>query len=364
MPDPGVQLDQRLAQLKPYRPGVTEEQISRTYNIAIANIIKLGSNENPYGMSPKAAQAIQKAAGSAHRYPDSHALLDALSNHLGASANQLVLGVGSTEVIDMIARAFLSPDTETIVSEYAFAMLAAMSHLSGASVISTPAKDYAHDPDAMLQAVTDRTRVIWLANPNNPTGTYLPPAQIQAFLEKVPAHIIVVIDEAYKEYLAPEDHQRSTLWLQTYPNLILLGTFSKVYGLAGLRIGYGVTNPKIAAILNSVKQPLNISTVGLAAAVAALQDQAYVQQARQRNHDGLQQLINGLKDLHLTTLPAYGNFVTVELPNAADTNEALLKQGIVVRPLTAYNMPNHLRITVGTPNENQELLKALQQIPA
>jgi histidinol-phosphate aminotransferase len=345
----------------PYEAGISTEAISRKYHIPVEQIIKLGSNENTYGISPKAADAARQAVGEAYLYPDNHALLQALSKHTGVDPSGLVLGVGSTEIIDMIARAFLNDTTSAVTSEFAFAMFGVMTRLAGAELAEAPAKDFGHDPETLLKATSEKTRVIWLANPNNPTGTFIPPAELKAFLDQVPRSIIVVLDEAYKEYLAPEDQTDTVAWLRDHPNLIVLRTFSKIYGMAGMRLGYGMMAPELAGMLNRVKQPLNINGVSLAAALAALDDHEFVKASYEHNLAGRHQLQTGFDQLGLKHLSAYGNFVTVHVPNGAAVNEKLLAKGIIVRSLTPYNLPHFLRVTVGKPEENARLLAELKQ---
>lgn len=345
--------------MKPYETGEPLGSLSRRHGIAVDELVKLNANENPYGPSPAAINAIEASLKSSHRYPDARPLLEAVASHHNVSPGQIVLGIGSTGVIDVAARTFLAPGTEAISSQYGFAMFAALSSISGARNVIVPAKDYAHDLPAMAAAVTDKTRVIWIANPNNPTGTFAGYEELKVLLESVHETTLVVIDEAYYDYLEPDQQTDTANWLAEHPNLIILRTFSKVYGLAGLRIGYGITDEAVAALLNKVRQPLSITAPAVAGATAALADKDFTRESARRNRKQRDQLTTGLERLGLKPLPAYGNFVTVSVPNGKAAEKALLGQGVIVRPLDAYNLPDHIRITVGTGEENGRLLTNL-----
>lgn len=348
-----------VAALSPYKPGMPIEELARQYGLDPAAIIKLASNENPYGMSPQARQVIRRSAADSYRYPDGYELRKALAAHYRVAEDTIVLGNGSNDVLDLVARVFLAPGKQAVSSQHAFIVYRIVTAITGAEHVTVPAAAYGHDLAAMRQAITDTTRVVWIANPNNPTGTYIPPHELRTWLDHVPAHVMVVLDEAYYEYLNPTDRADSVSWLQMYPNLIIVRTFSKVYGLAGLRVGYALAAPQTANLLNRVRQPFNVSHIGLAAAVAALADQSFVAESYERNRQGRAQLLEGLKTMGIACLPAYGNFVTAAFIDAPSVHEALLRQGIIVRPVGEYEMPHHLRITVGTPAENRRLLAAL-----
>lgn len=351
-----------ITQLQPYQPGLPIEQVARQYGLDASQIIKLASNENPFGMSPKASAAVEAALSEGHRYPEQFSLLQALAVRHDVKPTQLVLGNGSNDVLDLIARVFLGPGVESVSSQYAFVVYQLSTQAVGATNIVVPAANYGHDLNAMLAAITPQTRVVWIANPNNPTGTFLPSTTVKQFLAKVPPEALVVLDEAYHEYLSPEECEDTVQWLQDFPNLIAVRTFSKIYGLAGVRVGYGIASAEVADLLNRVRQAFNVNTLGLAGALGALKDNAFVQSSFEANLSGRQILVSGLQKLGLTCLPAYGNFVTVEVPDAAAVNEALLKKGVIVRPLVPYGMPNHLRITIGTPQENERFLSTLTNI--
>ncbi|HEX7963247.1 MAG TPA: histidinol-phosphate transaminase [Candidatus Saccharimonadales bacterium] len=357
MPTP----NDNISDLVPYQPGKPIEALARERGIPAERIIKLASNENPLGMSPKASAALQDVMGELHRYPEQFGLVRALARHTGAGEDQIVLGNGSNDVLDLVARTYLGPGNEAVSSQYAFAIYQIAAQSAGATNVVVPAKDYAHDLDALLRAVTANTKVLWLANPNNPTGTFAPYADVKRFVEQVPSRVAVVLDEAYYEYLQPSERVDTTQWLAAHPNLILVRTFSKIYGLAGLRVGYGLAAPAVVELLNRVRQPINVSVAAAAAATAALKDTAFVRRSVALNQAGRQQLRAGLEELGLTCLPAYGNFVTVAVPDAAACNEALLDRGIIVRPLAGYGMPDHLRVTIGTQAENEQFLVAIRE---
>lgn len=357
---PGAQ--SYVSGLTPYQPGTPIELVVRQYGLRPENIVKLASNENPLGMSPKAREAVEVALEGAHRYPDQYELTQKLAKKLNVEPACVVLGNGSNDVLDMVARTFLNDGAEAVSSQHAFAVYPIATQSAGAKNVIVPAKDYSHDLDAMLAAVTPATKVIWIANPNNPTGTFIPYPEIKEFLGKVPPRIVVVLDEAYCEYLDDTERGDTVSWLGEHCNLVITRTFSKIYGLAGLRIGYGIASPEVAELLNRVRQPFNVSVPALAAAVAALDDQNFVEASRETNSKGRLQLLSCLEELDIDCMPAYGNFVTFKVANAAEANEGLLKQGIIVRPLAGYGLADWLRVTVGTQHENTRFLDAIQQV--
>lgn len=359
--DPGPLARHSVHNFTPYKAGDSAESVMRSHNLPIDQIVKLGSNENAFGMSPKAAEAAQQALATGSRYPDNAALVNALAAYHKVSPEQIVPGAGSTEIIQLISQTFLEPGTQAVTSLYAFAMFSAFSYLAGASTVAAQDKDFGHNLPAIKATITDRTRVVWLANPNNPTGTFIPHQELKVFLAEIPDTVIVVIDEAYYDYLNPAERQDTTAWTAEHPNLIIIRTFSKVYGLAGLRIGYGIMNAGVANLLNRVRQPFNVSGPALAAAEAALADQAFVQSSYQKSQEGLNQFKAAFDSLELAYLPAYGNFITVRLGNAVpNINQALLKNGIIVRPLDAYDMTDYLRITIGSQEQNAKIIELMQ----
>lgn len=345
--------------LQPYVPGKPVEALEREYGVR--NAIKLASNENPLGASPRALAAARAALDDIARYPDGagFALKQALAARLKLDPAQITLGNGSNDILELTARAFVQPGDEVVFSEHAFAVYPIATQAVSGRAVEVPARDWGHDLDAMRRAIGPRTRLVFIANPNNPTGTWLATAALRSFLDAVPASVIVVVDEAYFEYVEEPDYPDTTAWLARYPNLITTRTFSKIYGLAGLRVGYGVSSVAVADILNRVRQPFNVNSPAQAAAQAALEDHAFVDQARRSNAQGLQQLIAGFQSLGLAWIPSVGNFICVEVGEAARVNEQLLRQGVIVRPIANYGMPHHLRVTVGRADENRRFLDAL-----
>ena len=350
-----------VAELEAYIPGKPIEELERQYGVR--DIVKLASNENPLGPSKAALAAIAQASKDITRYPDGngYALKLALAEKLQLASEQITLGNGSNDVLELVARAFAGHGDEVIFSEHAFAVYPIATKAIGATGVTTPAKAFGHDLEAMLKAITSRTKLIFIANPNNPTGTWLEPTDIKAFLDKVPEKVLVVLDEAYIEYI--EQSENTVAWLRHYDNLVITRTFSKAYGLAGLRIGYALSHPEVADLMNRVRQPFNANSLAQAAAVAALGDESYLQQAREVNKAGMQQLITGFERMGLQYIPSMGNFITVNVhTNAAELNEDLLQEGIIVRPIANYGLPQHLRISIGLEHENQRLLDALSRI--
>ena len=356
--------DQSLSYVRaisPYLPGKPITQLAREMGLPVERIVKLASNENPLGMSPKAKVALEKALGSLERYPDDFGLKSALANHSGLGMERIVLGNGSNDVLDMIARVFLAPGRSTVFSQHAFAVYPIASLSAGAELIAVPAKDFGHDLEAMRQAIRPDTRLIWIANPNNPTGTFLPYPQLKAFLQAVPANVVVVLDEAYNEYIPLEERADTTAWLAEFPNLVITRTFSKIYGLAGLRIGYALASAEVADLMNRVRQPFNCNNLALAAATAALDDHEFVTRSYELNRAGMEQILGGLKRFGFAHIPSHGNFLTFKAGDAAALNQKLLKQGVIVRPIAGYGMPEWLRVTIGTEIENLRFLDALDR---
>ncbi|MDD3650597.1 histidinol-phosphate transaminase [Immundisolibacter sp.] len=346
--------------LQPYQPGKPLSELEREYGISGA--IKLASNENPLGPSPLGLAAAREALAEVELYPDSHgfALKQALSAALRVGADQLVLGNGSNEILQLVARAFLNPGDEVVVAQYAFAIFTTEAVSAGGRVVTVPARDWGADLPAMRAAVGERTRLVFLANPNNPTGTWHRAAELLAFLESLPEHVVVVLDEAYCEYVSEPDYPNGLAWLSRFPNLIVSRTFSKIYGLAGLRLGYGVASVEMADLLNRLREPFSVNNLALAAGVAALADEEHVARSRELNAQGLTQLADACRRLGLDFIPSVGNFIAVDVGRpAGPVYEALLREGIIVRPLAPYGMPRHLRITIGTPQQMQRLLAAL-----
>ncbi len=352
-----------IANLKPYVPGKPVSELER--ELGITDSVKLASNENPLGCSEAARQAIRDQLGEVARYPDGggFALRNALAAKHDIDPDCITLGNGSNDVLDMIARVFLGPGRESLFSQHAFAVYPISSQAVGATLRVAPARDYGYDLEAMINLVGDATGVAWIANPNNPTGTWLDGEELEGFVAGVPENVIVVVDEAYIEYVAEPGYPDASRWLARYPNLIVTRTFSKAYGLASLRVGYSLSHPDIADLLNRVRQPFNVNSMALAAAEAALGDQAFIERSVAVNREGMAQLTEGFSRLGLEWIPSVGNFVTVDLGRPVEpVDQALLREGCIARPVANYGLPNHLRVTVGLAEENERFLAALEKV--
>ena len=356
--------DQSLSYVRaisPYQPGKPITELAREMGIPVDKILKLASNENPLGMSPKAKKAVEAAISGIERYPDQFDLIKAVAARCNVVQSQVVLGNGSNDVLDLIARVFLAPGRSAVFAQHAFAVYPLATLSTGAALISTPAKNYGHDLAAMRAAVRPDTRIVWIANPNNPTGNFLPYPEVRAFLEAVPKDVVVVLDEAYNEYLPPAERVDTAAWIKDFPNLVVTRTFSKIFGLAGLRVGYALASAEIADLMNRVRQPFNVNNLAIAAAVAALDDHAFVAESYDLNRRGMEQIVAGLQRLGLEHIPSYGNFVTFKAGDGAAVNQKLLQQGVIVRPIGGYGLPEWLRVTIATEPENARFLEALEK---
>jgi histidinol-phosphate aminotransferase len=345
-----------------YQPGKPTAELAREMGLEESSIVKLASNENPLGPSPAASETIEAQIKDLARYPDGSGfeLKHALAQHWKVDAAQIVLGNGSNDVLELVGRVFLAPGTSSVFSQHAFAVYPLVVQATGATAIKVPARDYGHDLDAMAGALRADTCVLWIANPNNPTGTFLPAATVRAALSRIPRNVIVVLDEAYNEYL-PDSQQADTVrWLAEFPNLVITRTFSKVYGLAALRVGYALAHPDVADLMNRVRQPFNVGSIGQAAAAAALGDRAFVERSRALNAAGMHQIARGLEAMQLRHIPSSGNFLCVRVPQAAQVYQRLLRHGVIVRPVGGYELPDFLRVTIGLHGENERFLAALR----
>ncbi|HET9664525.1 MAG TPA: histidinol-phosphate transaminase [Burkholderiales bacterium] len=349
--------------IAPYQPGKPISELAREMGLDEASIIKLASNENPLGVSPRARRAIEGMLDGLSRYPDGNGfeLKQALCARYGVAAEQIVLGNGSNDVLELAARAFLTPRDSAIYSQHAFAVYPLAVQAVGAEGIEVPARDFAHDPDAMRKAVRPNTRLVFIANPNNPTGTMIAGEKLDAFIAAMPREVLIVLDEAYSEYVPREASYDSLGWLNRYPNLVVTRTFSKVYGLAGLRVGCAYAAPDVADLMNRVRQPFNVNSVSLAAAAAALEDADFVRQSVELNSAGMRQITEGLSRLGIEYLRSYGNFVSFKVADAPGVYRSLLRSGVIVRPIASYGMPDYLRVTIGLEHENARFLDALRQ---
>jgi histidinol-phosphate aminotransferase len=350
--------------MAPYQAGKPIGELAREYGLDEARIVKLASNENPLGMPDSARAAMMAAAGDLGRYPDANGfeLKAAISARYGVPADWITLGNGSNDILELAAHALLQPGDSAVYAQYSFAVYALATQAVGARAIVVPARDHGHDLDAMLAAIDDSTRLLFIANPNNPTGTFLSADRIEAFIRRVPERVVVVLDEAYNEYLEPALRFDSCQWLREHPNLLISRTLSKAYGLAGLRVGFGLAQPELTDLLNRIRQPFNVNSIAQAAAMAAIRDDEFLERSYQLNRAGLAQLQAGFSRLGLEYIPSFGNFVLVRVGDAAAIYEGLLRAGVIVRPVAGYGLPQWLRISVGLPQENERLLEALEPL--
>ncbi len=351
-----------VTKLQPYVPGKPIEELER--ELGITDIVKLASNENPLGPSDKVLAAIAESSKELSRYPDGNGFIlkSALADKYKLNTDQITLGNGSNDVLELIARAFVSSDEEIMFSQYAFAVYPLVTQAIGAQAVIAPARDYGHDLQAMNTLISDKTKLIFIANPNNPTGTYLPIKELETFISQVSDQILIVLDEAYIEYGEQNDVDSISL-LKQYSNLIITRTFSKAYGLAGLRVGYALSHPEVADLLNRIRQPFNANSLALAAATVALQDDDYIRKTKEVNDAGMAQITAGFDRLGLNYIPSKGNFITVDVKRSGDdVFTDLLQQGVIVRSVTNYGLQNHIRVSIGLEDENQRFLDALGQI--
>ena len=370
IPEPGQLAVDHVRSLSPYVPGKPIEELQR--ELGLSDIIKLASNENPFGPSPAALEAMQSALTDTWLYPDGsgHILKQKLAAKLGVQANQITLGNGSNDALVLLAEAFLAPGLEAVYSQYGFAVYPIAIQATGALGIAVPAlgadssmpppsMELGHDLAAMARAINERTRVVFIANPNNPTGTWVSAGELESFIAAVPPNVIVALDEAYFEYTAGMNLQNGIGWIERFPNLVVFRTFSKAYGLAGVRVGYAVSHASVADMLNRVRQAFNVSAVGLAGAAAALDDTTHVAAAVNVAIAERARVAARLTELGTKVVPSAGNFLLLHAGvNARAKFEALLRLGIIVRPVGNYQLPAHLRVTLGTVEQNDRFLRA------
>jgi len=368
------QAPDHIRAIAPYQGGLPIAEIARRYGFAESEVVKLASNENPLGMGPKARAAMLAASQDLGRYPDGngHDLKAALSKRFDLPVDWLTIGNGSNDILEFVAHAFLRPGRGSVFSAHSFAVYALATQATGATAVVVPAvaDTLGHDLDGFLARIDAHTAVVWVANPNNPTGSFLPGPAIESFLQQVPPDVLVVLDEAYTEYLQPEERYPAFDWVRRFPNVLVSRSFSKAYGLAGLRVGYGVAQPAVTDLLNRVRQPFNVNSLAQAAAAAALFDDDFLAASAQLNREGLAQMRAGLAAMGVTVLPSWGNFVLADLsthrgakPGAGGRCfEALLAKGVITRPVGNYGLPDHLRISIGTAAENDAFLKAMAEV--
>lgn len=351
-----------IRSLTPYQPGKPVEELER--ELGITSSIKLASNENPLGPSPKSLQVMKDALSNLHIYPDGgcYELKQALAKHLSVDTRQITIGNGSENILEVIGKAYLQSGDSAVISQYAFLTIPLIIQSFGAEIKTAAAVNWSHNIDNMLNAIDEKTRLLFLVNPNNPTGTYTNQQDFTKLMNAVPPHIIVVLDEAYSEYISAPDYPDSLSYLARHPNLIISRTFSKAYGLAGLRIGYAISSLEIADILNRARLPFNVNTLAAKAAVAALHDTEHVRKTVELNNNGMQQMIAGLNKLKLNFIPSLANFVTIDVGDGPAIYQKLLLEGVIVRPLKAYDMPRHIRVTIGTEEQNQRFLTSIEKV--
>jgi len=353
--------------IAPYQAGKPIAEVAREFGLDEASIVKLASNENPFGIPESSKAAMAKAAAELGRYPDANGfeLKAALAARYDVPADWITLGNGSNDILEIAAHAFVQQGEAVVFSQYSFAVYALATQGVGARAIVVPAVKYGHDLDAMAAAIDPDTRLVYVANPNNPTGTFIGAEAIEAFLNKVPSNVVVVLDEAYNEYLAPEYQFESANWVRKYPNLVVSRTFSKAYGLAGLRVGFAIAQPAVTDLMNRIRQPFNVNSLAQAAAIAALNDKEFLAKGAENNAQGYKQLTAAFDELGLEYVPSFGNFVLVRVGDddgaGARVNLSLLQQGVIVRPVGAYGLPQWLRISIGLPQENAAFIEALKK---
>lgn len=354
--------------IAPYQGGKPIAEVAREFGLDEARIVKLASNENPLGMPESARQAMTAAIADIGRYPDANGfeLKQAITAKYDVPQDWITLGNGSNDILELAAHAFVQPGQAVVYAEFSFAVYALATQAVGARAVVVPAHNYGHDLEAMAKAIGPDTKLVFIANPNNPTGTFLPAAEIEAFLKRVPQDVVVVLDEAYNEYLAPELQYDSIAWVRQFPNLLVSRTLSKAYGLAGLRVGFGIAQPVVTDLLNRIRQPFNVNSMAQAAAIAALNDKVFLQKSAELNAAGYRQLTQAFDELGLEYVPSFGNFVLVRVGDddnaGARVNLALLKQGVIVRPVGNYGLPKWLRISIGLPEENAAFIAALKKV--
>ncbi len=354
-----------IVDLPVYQPGKPIEEVKK--ELGLAEVIKLASNENPFGFSEQAKVALLADLGNLSLYPDGASvdLSAVLAEKLDVNSDQLIFGAGSDEVILMIARAFLRPGDETVMASHTFPQYKHNAQVEGATCIEVPLRDGTHDLPAMLTSVNERTRIVWICNPNNPTGTMVTHSDVQSFLDQVPASVMVVLDEAYVEYIDHPEFPNSLELLKQYPNLVILRTFSKIYGLAALRIGYGIGRAATIRSINQVREPFNTGRLAQAAAKAALLDDAFISFCREQNRKGIDYMCSEFEALGLDYFPAFGNFVMVDVKRPAEpVFDGLLRRGIIVRGGHKLDFPTHIRVTVGSQQQNEAFIQALREVLA
>jgi histidinol-phosphate aminotransferase len=358
-----LELNPSLGNVPVYQPGRPIEEVARELGLPASDIIKLASNENPLGPSAAALAAMQRVITALHLYPDGNAfyLKERLAAKLGLTPTNLILGNGSNEIIQFVGHAMMEPGTDVVMSQYCFAVYPIVTRLFGANPIVVPAKNYGHDLAAMLKAITPKTKVLFVANPNNPTGTLASSADVLRLIQEAPKNVLITMDEAYIEFMDDPLDLVPLIKSGKHPNLLLMRTFSKIYGLAGLRLGYGMAEPELIAALEKIRQPFNINAIAQAGALAALDDESHVRRTRENNAAGLQFFTEALRAMKLEVIPSAANFILARVGEGQKVFDSLQRQGVIVRPLGGYQLPEWIRISIGTPKENKRCLAALKK---
>ncbi len=352
-----------IRETKPYQAGKPIEEVER--ELGLYGIVKLASNENPLGPSPKAVAAAMEALQSIHLYPDAlyYRLRAKLGEYTGVDLHDITLGNGSENCLEILMKCYLEEGSNVVLDQYCFATIRILAKAYGARELLIPAQNYRHDVVAMVAAVNPQTKMLFIVNPNNPTGNYITQAELEYVLANVPDHVLVVVDEAYYEYIDQADYPQTVPLLKKYANLVVSRTFSKVFGLAGLRLGYLLSSAQVSELLYRSRLPFNVNSCAVAAGIASLEDYEFLASTKQVNQAGLKQMAEGLTQLNLEYIPSVGNFITVNLKqDAMDIYNAILQHGVIVRPLLPYGLPHHLRITIGTKEQNARLLAILQEV--
>jgi histidinol-phosphate aminotransferase len=358
-----IRVPGEIDSLVPYPPGKPIEELER--ELGIKGSIKLASNENPLGPSPLAIKAVKEALGGLNRYPDgsSYYLKNKLSSRLGLPQEMLTLGNGSNEIIELLVRTYLAPGEEAVIGEPSFAVYPLVVQAAGGVAVRVPLKDFTHDLSAMAERITEKTRLVFIANPNNPTGTMVTGPAFDAFMKRVPDGVIVCMDEAYFEYVRGPAYPASLRYVEEGWPVVVLRTFSKIYGLAGARVGYGVAHPEITDYINRVRQPFNVNSLAQAAALAALDDHVHIKKSLENNVLGLKYLFDAVTGLGYECVPTEANFFLIKVGDGKGVYEALLKKGVIVRPMASYGLPEFIRVTVGLPEENRRFVEAFTGLP-
>jgi len=357
-------VNRSLNDIPVYQPGRPIEEVARELGMPAARFIKLASNENPLGPSPKATAAMREVIANLHLYPDGNAfyLKQALAKKLGVQTANLILGNGSNEIIEFIGHAYMGPGVDVVVSQYCFAVYPLVTKLFGANLITVPAKEYGHDLAAIAQAITPNTRVVFVANPNNPTGTLASKADLRRFVDAMPANVLLALDEAYIEFLDDPADFVSEIREGKRTNVVIMRTFSKIFGLAGLRLGYGIAHPELIAAFEKIRQPFNINAIAQAGALAALGDEEHMERTRTNNSAGLRYFETACAGLNLPIIPSSANFILVKVGDGQSVFNALQRAGVITRPMGGYQLPEWIRISIGTPAENERCLVALKRV--